>query len=236
MTSEIPIGMTRGIELTARSPGVATANITNAAAAHDLPWDRYVRLKAAAQAVSAVNAASVLDAGGYDGALKFFLPGVSIDVIDPATTGGSVLCIPLPDQSYDAVVAVDVLEHIHPKDRKLALSEFARVARYHVIINYPCVDSKAAQEIALELTDNPLLREHVQWDLPDSNSILVELAEFGFSGTVHPHTSIAIWLGQYVTQNLAPEVAQKLNRHLILNFADEPSSRYLYHLVLSRRG
>src|SRR5581483_4242605 len=104
----------------------------------------------------------ILDAGGYDGALGLFLPSLQIDLIDPATTGGSVLNIPAADQCYDAVVAVDVLEHIEPSDRARALAEFARVSKQHVILNYPCRGSKPAQELALKLTNNALVREHVQ--------------------------------------------------------------------------
>jgi hypothetical protein len=168
------------------------------------------------------GAKQILDAGGYDGALAFFLPGVVIDVIDPATTGGSVLQMAVADGFYDAVVAVDVLEHIDPVDRAKALSEFARLTRKHLILNYPCQDSKDAQELALKLTNNTLIREHVQWELPDSDWVL---AEYGFSGNVMPHTSIAIWLGQYVTLSLVPDAAKELNEHLVEQYADEPCSR-----------
>lgn len=232
----VPIKAIAGVELDLQ-PGkqIAAVRVTDSSAKLNLSWDRFVRLKAAAQAISATSAMHLLDAGGYDGALALFLLDHKIDVIDPATTGGSVLAIPADDASYDAVVAVDVLEHIEPEDRPKALSEFARVAERYVILNYPCWDSKDAQELVFKLTNNALIREHVQWELPDSNWVLSELEKYGFKGVVRPHTSIAVWLGQYVTMNLLPGVALDLNRHLVANHPDEPTTKSLYHLVICER-
>ena len=235
MKMKQPIEQMQGLELSPKSKGIARVCVTNDFSKINLSWDRYVRLEASAKAVLLTKANSILDAGGYDGALGFFLPNVLIDLIDPVTTGGSVLQIPAEDRSYDAVVAVDVLEHIEPEDRALAISEFARVARTHIILNYPCQDSKEAQELMLKLTNNHLINEHVEFGLPDSNWVVTELAKHGFRGVITGHTSIAIWLGQYITLNLAPEVAQDLNQHLIKNYANEPATKFLYHLIASER-
>ncbi len=232
----IPIKPIDGIELQSTEiPGISTVKVMNSKLKKELSWDRFVRLKAAAEAVTAMGGKTVLDAGGYDGALGFFLPDLAIDLIDPVTTGGSVLSISADDDYYDLVVAVDVLEHITPDDRPKALSEFARVARRHVILNYPCQESKQAQALALKLTDNSLVREHVQWELPDSDWVLSELAKYGFKGAVRAHTSIAVWLGQYITLNLVPDAAKDLNRHLVEYYAEEPCSKPLYHLVVCKR-
>jgi len=232
----VPIELIPGLLLEPLSlQGIARAKVIDATTKDDLSWDRYVRLKRAAEAVAATPSIKILDAGGYDGAIALFLPDVQVDVIDPATTGGSILNIPADDNSYDAVVAVDLLEHIEPTSRSKALSELARVARNRVILNYPCRDSKEAQELALKLTNNSLIREHVEWELPDSNWVLDELAKYGFRGIITPHTSIAVWLGQYVTLNLSPEAAKELNRHLVSNYADEPTTKSLYHLVVCKR-
>ncbi|HEY9678977.1 MAG TPA: class I SAM-dependent methyltransferase [Drouetiella sp.] len=232
----VPIKAIAGVELDLLDGiGIATARVTNTAAKFNLSWDRFVRLKAAAEAIEATTTSRLLDAGGYDGALALFLPDRQFDVIDPATTGGSVLAIPVGDASYQAVVAVDVLEHIEPSQRSKALEEFARVGSEYIFLNYPCRESKEAQELALKLTKNPLVREHVEWELPDSDWVLAELAKYGFRGEVQPHTSIAVWLGQFVTLNLVPDAAEDLNRYLINNFANEPYSRPLYHLLVCRR-
>lgn len=232
----VPINPIAGVTLEpGELKGIARVIVDDVTAKSALSWDRFVRLKRAAEAAQRTTAKTILDAGGYDGAIAFFLEGASIDVIDPATTGGSILGIPALDCSYDTVVAVDVLEHIEPNDRAKALSELARVARKHIILNYPCRESKEAQELALKLTDNSLIREHVEWELPDTDWVLHELAKYGYSGMVSPHTSIAVWLGQYVTLNLVPDAAKDLNRHLVENHSEEPTSKPLYHLVICQR-
>lgn len=235
MNTDIPIKIVDGVELIPKSTGICTVTVNDSSAKQNLSWDRFVRLNAAAKALKTAGAKTILDAGGYDGALGFFLSGVTIDLIDPATTGGSILEIPVADEAYDAVVAVDVLEHIAPKDRTKAIAELARVAKTHIILNYPCSDSKEAQELVLRLTNNPLIEEHVKWELPDSDWVLSELEKHHFNGTITGHTSIATWLGQYVSLNLVPDKAVELNRHLVEHYAEEPCGRTLYHLIVCRR-
>ncbi len=235
MNADIPIEQIAGVKLIPKSFGVSAVSVSDAKGIDHLSWDRYVRLKASAAAIVETGCTTVLDVGGYDGALAFFLPEVSIDLIDPATTGGSIVDLPVEDESYGCVVAVDVLEHVQPDDRRRAISELARVAKSHIILNYPCRDSKDAQKLVLGLTNNPLIREHVEWELPDSEAVLNELSGLGFVGTIKPHTSIAIWLGQYITLNCAPEAARALDHYLVQHHNDEPFSAPLYHLLVCVR-
>lgn len=63
---------------------------------------------------------------------------------DPGQAGttsrvvGSVLALPFPDRSYRTVVALDLLEHIHPRDRPRALAELARVTAQTLVVGCPC--------------------------------------------------------------------------------------------------
>jgi len=236
MKEENAIKSCAGIKLSPKSEGIATVHVLEANQKQNLSWDRYMRLKAAAEAVSKSESKNVLDAGGYDGALALFIPHLHIDLIDSATTGGSVLQILAAKYSYDAVVAVDVLEHIQPVDRALALSEFARVAKTDLILNYPCSESNEAQKLVAQLTGNPLIKEHVDFGLPDSEWVMAELEGLGFSCCLTAHTSVALWIGQYVATQLNPESGADLNRHLIEFFAAEPFSKPLYHLISCRRN
>lgn len=232
----IPIQRISGVDLVPRETGVASVRVNDASSKMALSWDRYVRLNAAANAVLNCAVSSVLDVGGFDGALGLFLPDLQIDLVDPATTGGSILEIPVGDASYDAVVAVDVLEHIRPDDRVKALSELVRVSAHCIILNYPCADSLHAQQLVFELTNNALIKEHVEWPLPDTDWVLAELAQHGFRGTVTAHASVAVWLGQYLTTTLGGDDAgAKLNRHLVTHYASESGSRALYHLLVCQR-
>ena len=238
MTKHVPIKTIDGVELLeTASAGIRRVRVSKPESKSELPWDRFVRLKATAEIVKDLvqSDSEVLDVGGYDGALALFLPEYTFDLIDPATTGASLLHEPAPDRSYDLVTAVDILEHIVPADRQETLKELARIARKYVVLNYPCTDSKSAQELMLRLTKNSLIKEHVQWELPDSDWVVKSMKELGYRSTVTPHTSVAVWLGQYLALNLLEEASKALNQFLVENHAGEPYGTPLYHLVVCER-
>ena len=238
MNRHVPIRIIDGVELheTARA-GIRRVEVSKPECKSDLPWDRFVRLKATADTIRKLvqSDSDVLDVGGYDGALALFLPEYNLELIDPATTGASFLHEPAPDRSYDLVAAVDILEHIVPADRQETLKELARVARNFVVLNYPCTDSKSAQELMLKLTHNTLIKEHVQWELPDSDWVVKSMDELGYRSIVTPHTSVAVWLGQYLALNLLASESEALNQFLVQNHANEPFGTSLYHLVVCER-
>lgn len=234
----LPIKTISGVELIASDrPGISKVMVKDPEARFDLSWDRFVRLKAAAEAIEKIadKGIKILDVGGYDGALGLFLLGYELDLIDPATTGASILDKALRANSYDVVSAIDALEHIRPEQREAALEELARVARKWVVLNYPCVESREAQQLVFKATNNPLIREHVEWDLPSTDWVLSVMQKLGFTGELTKHSSLAVWLGQYLTLNLAPEKAADLNRYLVEHHSAEPFSRPLYHLLVCSR-
>lgn len=232
----IPIDPAASVELTPGDlQGVSRVVVHDHKGRNDLSWDRFIRLKATAEAVRLTGSQTLLDVGGFDGALAYFLEGISIDLVDPVTTGGCTLSLAVGDASYDTVVGVDVLEHIAPDDRARALSEFARAAKKHVILNYPCRDSLEAQKLAYSLTNNRLVKEHVEWELPDTDWVLSELARHGLTGDYRAYGSTAVWLGQFTVLNLIPNAAKTLNRHLVEHYSEEPFSQPLYHLVICSR-
>ena len=49
--------------------------------------------------------------------------------------------LPFPDAAFDAVVAVDLLEHVAPAERARAVAELTRVARRRTIVACPCGDA-----------------------------------------------------------------------------------------------
>lgn len=239
MQNNLPLVHAEGISL-ARSDcdGIFHVRVIDSEAKNRLSWDPFVRLQAAAEQINASLglASSVLDVGGYEGALAFFLESShSVDVLDPETTGGTATCINAADHSYEVVAAIDVLEHITPELRRAVLIECARVASQLLVLNYPCRDSISAQKLMLQLTDNVFIKQHVDWELPDSNWVVSELTELGFQCQIIPHTNVGIWLGQYLVQNLLPNVAAQLNSALVENHSVEPFNTPLYHLVVGTR-
>lgn len=94
--------------------------------------------------VMKLKPSSVLEIGPGPGVFKNMacLFGLNVETvdIDPDLKPdhlGSVLDLPFEDNSYDVVVAFQMLEHIPYKNLIIALNEIRRVARYHVVISLP---------------------------------------------------------------------------------------------------
>ena len=105
-----------------------------------IDWDRTSRLKSVASFVLSLkleDRTKILDVGGGDGALSFFLPQHQIIVVDPFTTGGSGLHLPFPDGYFDVVVSIDAIEHIQPQNRLKFISECLRVCLKTFILHFP---------------------------------------------------------------------------------------------------
>ncbi|MCA9806153.1 MAG: hypothetical protein KC777_29500 [Cyanobacteria bacterium HKST-UBA02] len=239
MTSKnsIPIGKTCGVEHHETGfNGIVSVQVTREEARFDLTWDRFVRLEAAALAVKQASPLreTVLDVGGFDGALALFLSEHPVHLIDPATTGACALETKI-ERTYRTVVSVDVLEHVVPGSRRRFLEKLAGLAGETMIINYPCRESEEAQKLVFEMTGNSLIKEHVEYGLPDTEEVLETMREIGFEPELKPHSSLAVWTSQYLFQNSSPEEAGKLNRYLVENHALEDFSTPLYHLVVGRR-
>ena len=99
-----------------------------------------------AEVLDAAGVSSVLDVGCRDGILGRALrnrgadriaytgvdlkPGPGVDLVADVSQG-----LALPDASYDAVTAVDLLEHLD--DMQGALDDFRRVSRGHLVVVLP---------------------------------------------------------------------------------------------------
>ena len=98
---------------------------------------------------------------------------------------GSVLEIPFPENHFDYVVCVDVLEHLAVADRPKAIKELFRVARHKVVIACPC-DAPAVEgerHLATLFANSSLgvpdwLQEHLDIGLPTVGEILRNLIDF----------------------------------------------------------
>ncbi|MBA3858319.1 MAG: hypothetical protein C0507_15550 [Cyanobacteria bacterium PR.3.49] len=233
---DIKLALNPGVKLKpTATPGICRAIVLNADKRFDLTWDRFLRLHRTAEAIKQAirPSESILDVGGFDGALALFLPQYSIDVLDPITTGGTGLSI--TTEPYDAVVSIDAIEHVAPEERQSFLEQLCKVTRHSCFINFPGHHTAAAQKLIFALTNNPLVKEHVEWPLPDVDYVKQHLESAGFLVEAQGHSSLSQWISQYLLQTVAPDLAARANRHLLEHHLEEPIGTHLYDLVIGRR-
>jgi SAM-dependent methyltransferase len=104
---------------------------------------------------------------------------------------GDVRALPFADGSFDVVVAVDLLEHVHSEDRARAISEICRVASVRAVIACPVGEHalEADRELALRLETQGRavpgwLREHLENGFPEIEEVSGAAERFG---AVHVH-------------------------------------------------
>jgi hypothetical protein len=99
---------------------------------------------------------------------------------------GDVRCLPFPDRTFEAVVAVDLLEHVAPSDRAPAIAELCRVASRRAVI--ACPTGQSAIEADTRIRDvllargtsvPPWLDEHLHNGFPDRQDVLDEAQRHG---------------------------------------------------------
>ena len=99
---------------------------------------------------------------------------------------GDVRRLPMPDNSFDVVVALDLLEHLHRDDRGQAVSELCRVARRQTIIACPTgeaafeADRRLASHLGSRGREKPeWLAEHLDRGFPDGHEVVDAAGDFG---------------------------------------------------------
>lgn len=119
--------------------------------------------------------------------LKEKIDGLDVDFSGPQTTLvnpilGDATNIPFRKNSYDVVIAVDVLEHLKPESRPGAINQMLKVAKKLAIIVVPTGELSEKQDRALyklwqkvKRDENQFLAEHVKNGLPRADQILVTI-------------------------------------------------------------
>jgi SAM-dependent methyltransferase len=164
---------------------------------------QFLRYEPVARHLEASGGRTLLEAGGGSRGVGPYLRGdweitncdLSFDdygsqrvaTETPATrVVASVLELPFEDRSFDAVVALDLLEHIKPGSRPQALRELARVARLVAVIGCPTgaralrADEALANLYASRGREAPgWLTEHFENGFPEPNLLSETLTPFG---------------------------------------------------------
>lgn len=162
-----------------------------------LPADTWERHFFVAQ--FAAGAKTVLDVGGIAEQLASFMPEAEVTALNVGDERADVhfdgLRIPYPDDSFDAVVSLDVLEHIDRESRAVHLSELARVAAHRVVLCCPLGTPEhvaAERELAgwyRETVGSPhrFLEEHIARGLPTEGEVGELASAAGLDATLHFH-------------------------------------------------
>jgi SAM-dependent methyltransferase len=175
-----------------------------------LGLNHLVRLAPVVELVREAGGREVLDAGsGSAGVAPWLGDCWEVTAVDTsfddygAATGGRVAAaravvgdvreLPFEDRSFDVAVAVDLLEHVPPADRPVALCELARVARRRVVVACPAGQAALAadRDLAGALAVAPAwLAEHLDNGFPEVADVAAELGRFGAVRTIpNEHTA-----------------------------------------------
>jgi len=204
-----------GVEVTVRDVRIRATKMSSEELVRDLPFDLYQRYQGVAELISVVEPGSLLDVGGYIGdagghlaVSADFLSGPSgnrlvrstdfrqCDHPDHIASEGTAL--PFPDAAFEAVVSLDVLEHITPANRERFLAELERVAQNWVVVAAPFNSPEAERAEHLlssgVMHGHGFLDEHRELGLPDGEAVRLHCKARGYPCWQVPNGNIDNWV------------------------------------------
>jgi len=227
-----------------------------------LPIDQYQRYRMAAQIAEALriggSAFRALEVGGYPPRLQEFLRSDAVLVTDrmphnaPGYMQADALALPFPDNSFDLVVSLDVLEHIPQSDRPDFIESLKSVAAQYLIIAAPFDDPggriKEAESLLLDFInerhgyEHEFFKEHLDHGLPQLDKTLKIFSMDGWETLALPNGYFLRWfwmtLMDYALQNRAEATREKLRRFYNINYypLDNREPAYRRFIVASQSG
>lgn len=177
----------------------------------EIPFDHYQRYGAATHLLQALDlpAPRVLEVGANrQRLLGQFLPQATFLYTDLHAEGdekdfvvADATALPFPEQGFDAVVSLDVLEHIPAPLRAKAATEMARVAGRAVIVGFP-PDQPWVRDAELDANgrwhelfgeDYVWLQEHKEFGLVDTTEIVAAFESAGMTVLRFGQGNAALW-------------------------------------------
>lgn len=177
----------------------------------EIPFDHYQRYGAATHLLQALDlpAPRVLEVGANrQRLLGQFLPQATFLYTDLHAEGdekdfvvADATALPFPEQGFDAVVSLDVLEHIPAPLRAKAAAEMARVAGRAVIVGFP-PDQPWVRDAEVDANgrwhelfgeDYVWLQEHKEFGLVDTAEIVAAFESAGMTVLRFGQGNAALW-------------------------------------------
>jgi len=222
----------------------------------ELPLDQYQRYQVASELVVRLGVAdgsTILDVGGGPGFVEAFLPGHEAIVVDVEGKHpgrfviGSGAQLPFPDRCFDAVMALDTLEHVPATERPAFLLELQRMSDL-VILSAPFADPLVdlAEAALLEFVVQRFgghfdtLEEHSIHGLPELEATRSSLGGDGWAVATLPSGFLPRWLAGMLLHHelLASGMTELPRLHAYYNAAVSPldcrSPSYRQVLVAAR--
>ncbi len=213
----------------------------------EFPADQYVRFRTVADSVnSRYKGVSVLDVGGGNGLLGYFLPNQKYFLADIDTNGITALPLPFGDNSFDVVCTTDTLEHVPRHLRERFISEIIRVAKKEVHIVVPTMlPSKYPDynEFFYKVTGAFQTKEHIEYGVPTVEELHLLLKSYNntVAYKITPCGSlmnIALLLGHYLIDHHKCSRLPEINRYFNKYFYDEMKNGDLpigHHIRIEKR-
>lgn len=160
--------------------------------------------------IRAKKCASILEVGsGPKGIGEFFAHHfIGCDIYfgqDPNENMSPVRCstlaLPFDDNLFDVVISLDMLEHIQPEYRDLAINELIRLSKRYVIVGFPCGEKAKEIDVILykwyikaKKTVPDWLIEHLTTSFPSIEEIKSILASQDISYKIVNNENLMVHL------------------------------------------
>ncbi len=143
--------------------------------------------------------------------------------------------LPFQDDSYNFVICVDMLEHVHPDERPSIIKEMLRVCSRRLYIEVPCGKKAAEQDKMLDRFfqtvrgyRNAVLKEHVDNGLPAKDDIAMQIRDAACS------LKKKVILEAYPCFNLT--IREFIMKQWISPFLNQKRAYYMFSIFLCLIG
>src|SRR3712207_1994299 len=193
-----------------------------------LPFDQYGRYHMIREALDGVrplfgDRLRVLDVGGVfrtgrgEDILpgRMFLPCDDVTVVDqvecdlPGYVRGDGRGLDFADRAFDFVISCDTLEHVPAPARPAFWQELLRAARHGVLLAAPFASPEVLAAEALLVgyiraemgLEHPMLKEHVDYGLPNLQDTCALLEQLDLRYLVYPSGYVHAWLAMMIAKH-----------------------------------